>query len=87
MILENINIAVKERKKIIMSKMSKKAINLICKDLNEVNWERYISNDCNDNNNVNSVFNCIYTKIRNSVNRHAPLKEHTIKLRKFKSES
>ena len=85
-ILENINIGVKERKKIITRKMSKKAINLICNDLNEVNWEWYISNDCNDNNNVNSVFNCIHTKICDSVNRHAPLKENTVKLRKFKSE-
>ena len=67
--------------------MSEKVINLICNDLNEVDWERYISNDCNDNNNVNSVFKCIHTKICDSVNRHAPLKEHTIKLRKFKSES
>ena len=67
--------------------MSKKAINLICNDLNEVNWEWYISNDCNDSNNVNSVFNCIHTNICDSVNRHAPLKEHTVKLRKFKSES
>ena len=86
-ILENINIGVKERKKITTRKMSKKTINLICNDLNEVNWARYISNDCNDNDNVNSVFNCIHNKICDSVNRHAPLKEHTVKLRKFKSES
>ena len=86
-ILENMNISVKERKKVITRKMSKKTVNLICRDLNEVNWDSYISNECSDTNNVNSVFNCIHNKICDSVNRFAPLKEHIVKLRKFKSES
>ena len=86
-ILENINIGLKERKKIITRKMSKKAVNLIYNDLNEVNWDSYISNECSDTNNVNSVFNCIHSKMCDSVNGYAPLKEHTVKLRKFKSES
>ena len=84
---ENINIGVKERKRITMRKMSKRSINLICNDLSEVNWAWYISNNCNDSDNVNTVFNCIHNKICDSVNRHAPLKEHTVKIRNFKSES
>ena len=86
-ILENINIGVKERKIIITRKMSNKAINHICNDLNDLNWDQYISNNCNDSNNVNSVFSCIHTKICDVVNRYASLKEHIVKLRKFKSES
>ena len=86
-ILENINIGVKERKRITTRKMSKRSINLICNDLSEVNWAWYISNNCNDSDNVNTVFNCIHNKICDSVNRHAPLKEHTVKIRNFKSES
>ena len=79
-ILENINIGVKDRKKIITRNMSKKAVNLICKDLNEVNWDSYISNNCSDTNNVNTVFNCVHNKICGSVNRYAPFKERTVKL-------
>ena len=86
-ILENINIGVKERKKITTRKMSKRSINLICKELSEVNWAWYISNNCNDSDNVNTVLNCIHNKICDSVNKHAPLKEHTVKIRNFKSES
>ena len=82
---ENINIGAKERKRITTRKMSKRSINLICKDLSEVNWALYISNNCNDSDNVNIIFNCIHNKICDSVNKHAPLREHTVKIKKFKS--
>ena len=86
-ILENINIGVKEKKKIVMRKMSKKAVNLICDELNKVNWDSYLLNNCSDTNNVNIVFSCIHNKICDSVNRYAPRKESTVQLQKCKSES
>ena len=86
-ILENINIGAKERKRITTRIMSKKSVNLMFKELSDVNWAMYISNNCNDSDNVNTVFNCIHNKICDSVNKHAPLREHMVKIRKFKSES
>ena len=43
-ILENINIGAKERKRITTRKMSKRSINLIRNELRDVNWALYISN-------------------------------------------
>ena len=74
-ILENINIGAKERKRITTRIMSNSSINLIRKELGDVNWTSYISNYCNDSENVNTVFNCIHSKICDSVNKYAPLKK------------
>ena len=86
-ILENINIGAKERKRITTRIMSKSSINLIRNELHDVNWASYISNYCNDSENVNTIFNCIHSKICDSVNKYAPLRECIVKIKKFKSES
>ena len=85
-VLENVNLGVKEKKKFLMWKLSKKAVMLICDELNYVNWDSYLSYNCSNAKNVNNVFNCIHNKFCDSVNRYSPLKEHTVQLRKFKSE-
>ena len=86
-ILENINIGTKERKRITTRIMSKNSISLIRNELRDVNWASYISNCCSDSENVNTVFNCIHSKICASINKYAPLKERIVKIKKFKSES
>ena len=78
-ILENINIGAKERKRITTRIMSKSSINLIRNELRDVNWALYISNYCNYSENVNTIFNGIHNKICDSVNKYAPLRERIVK--------
>ena len=85
-VLENVNIGMKDKKKILSRKLNNSAITLMCNDLRSLNWDSYLEVQCSDDTNVNNVFDCVHNRICDSVNRHAPLKEKTVTGGKFKNE-
>ena len=76
----------KDKKKILTRKINDKAITRICDELGAMNWESYIDTHCNDCKNVNSVFNFVHTKICESVNKYAPIKERFVNTCKYNNE-
>ena len=86
-VLENVNIGMKEKRKIVTRNLCKKNVELICSELVGLNWDDHLKENCSDSQNVNETFNCIHNKICDTMNRHAPIKERSIHMLKFKSEA
>ena len=67
-VLENVNIGLKEKRKIMTRNLTDKTINLIQNELQLINWDNYLETHCTDITNVDSVFNHVHNKICESVN-------------------
>ena len=85
-VIENINIGSKEKKTIITRKLNENKLKLIKKELQNVNWDNYISINCNKPDDVNCLFENVHAKICESINKHAPLKEETVNVGKLRQE-
>ena len=84
--IENVNIGLKEKKKIVTRKLTKGKLKLIQIDLQNINWDNYLETYCDDPKDVNGVTKVLHNRICEGVNKHAPLKEVSINIRKIKSE-
>ena len=85
-VIENVNIGLKEKKKIVTRKLTKGKLKLIQIDLQNINWDTYLETYCDDNRDVNCVTKVLHNRICESVNKHAPLKEVSVNIGKIKSE-
>ena len=85
-VIENVNIGVKEKRKIVTRKITKGKLKLIQNELQCINWSNYLETHCNNPNDVNCITNVIHGKICDNIDKHAPLKEITVNTGKLKSE-
>ena len=54
--------------------------------LADINWETYLTGNCANVSNVDSLFNCVHGKICDSIDKHAPVKQKIVHEHKIKSE-
>ena len=85
-ILENANLGLKRKRKIMTHKITENSLNLIQNELLSVEWETYLPSKCTNTSNIDSMFNCVHDKICDSVNKHAPMKEKIVHECRLKSE-
>ena len=85
-VIENVNIGVKEKRKIVTRKLTNGKLKLIQKELQDINWSNYLETHCNNLYDVNCVSNIVHTKICENINKHTPVKEITVNIGKLKNE-
>ena len=85
-VIENVNIGVKEKRKIVTRKLTNGKLKLIQKELQDINWSNYLETHCDNLCDVNCVSNIVHTKICKNINKHAPVKEITVNIGKLKNE-
>ena len=85
-VIENVNIGVTEKWKIVTRKITKGKLKLIQNELQCINWSNYLETHCNNPNDVNYITNVIHGKICENINKHVPLKEKTVNIGKLKSK-
>ena len=74
-ILENVNLGLKKKKIIYSRKITENNLSMIRNELSAINWETYLAGNCANVSNVDSLFNCVYGKICDSIDKHAPVKK------------
>ena len=85
-LIENVNIGVKEKRKIVTRIITKSKMKLIQNELQYINWNNYLEKHCSNPSDVNCITDSIHGKICENIDIHAPLKEITVNIGKLKSE-
>ena len=85
-ILENVNLGKKKKKKIFSRKITKNSLSMIKNELSAINWETHLVRNGVNMTDVDSLFNCVHSKICNSIEKHAPVKERIVYEHCIKSE-
>ena len=85
-VIENINIGVKEKRKIVTRKITNGKLKLIQNELQFINWSNYLETHCDNPSDVNCITNVVHGQICENINKHVPLKEITVNIGKLKSK-
>ena len=86
MILENVNLGKKKKRKIYSRKITENSLSMIRKELSAINWGTYLARNCVNMTDVDSLFNCVHGKICDSIDKNAPVKEKIVHEYAIKSE-
>ena len=62
-VIENVNIGVKEKWKIVTRKLTNGKLKLIQNELQDINWSNYLETHCDNLSDVNCVTNVVHSKI------------------------